>query len=104
MPEHPPGTRRAPELHARLCAAYAAMRPEYRPRTHLLADDGRARYVNRLIEEASPYLLQHAHNPVDWRPWWPETLAEAAALDRPVFLSVGYATCHWCHVMEEESF
>ena len=104
MPEHPPGAQRDPDLHARLEAAYDAKGPEHRPRTHLLAEGGRARYVNRLIEEASPYLLQHAHNPVDWRPWGPETLAEAAALDRPIFLSVGYATCHWCHVMEEESF
>ncbi len=104
MPEQPPGNRRQPELHARLEAAYAAMGPAHRPRTHLLGDGDRPRYVNRLIEEASPYLLQHAHNPVDWRPWGPEALAEAAALDRPVFLSVGYATCHWCHVMEEESF
>ena len=104
MTEHPPGTRRDPDLHARLEAAYAGKGPGYRPRTQLIGADGRARYVNRLIEEASPYLLQHAHNPVDWRPWGPETLAEAAALDRPIFLSIGYATCHWCHVMEEESF
>ncbi|MEM1159723.1 MAG: DUF255 domain-containing protein, partial [Pseudomonadota bacterium] len=69
-----------------------------------LKDGDAARYVNRLISEASPYLLQHAHNPVDWHPWSDETLAKAKALDRPVFLSVGYATCHWCHVMEEESF
>ena len=102
--EHPPGTGRTAALQARLEAAYAAKGADYRPRTHLIGGDGRARYVNRLIEEASPYLLQHAHNPVDWRPWGPETLAEAAALDRPIFLSVGYATCHWCHVMEEESF
>ncbi len=103
MAEHPPGGRRDAALHHRLEAAYAARGADYRPRTRQM-DGGRARYVNRLIEEASPYLLQHAHNPVDWRPWGPETLAEAAALDRPVFLSVGYATCHWCHVMEEESF
>ncbi|MBP1627463.1 MAG: Thymidylate kinase [Holophagaceae bacterium] len=59
---------------------------------------------NRLIESTSPYLLQHAHNPVDWRPWNPESLALARKLDRPIFLSVGYSACHWCHVMERESF
>ena len=99
----PPGTGRDPSVHARLEAAYAAKGEDYVPRTHLM-DGDKARYVNRLIEEASPYLVQHAHNPVDWRPWSDETLAEAAAQGKPIFLSVGYATCHWCHVMEEESF
>ena len=51
-----------------------------------------------------PYLLQHARNPIDWRPWGPEAFEEAARLDKPVFLSIGYTTCHWCHVMEHESF
>ena len=59
---------------------------------------------NRLVFEASPYLRQHARNPVDWWPWGDAAFAEAAKLDRPVFLSIGYATCHWCHVMEHESF
>ena len=59
---------------------------------------------NRLIHETSPYLLQHADNPVDWYPWGPEAFDQARRLDRPVFLSVGYSSCHWCHVMEEESF
>ena len=59
---------------------------------------------NRLAQELSPYLLQHAHNPVDWRPWGDEAFREAAARDCPVLLSVGYAACHWCHVMERESF
>ncbi|MGB5302903.1 MAG: DUF255 domain-containing protein, partial [Gemmatimonadota bacterium] len=59
---------------------------------------------NRLIHEKSPYLLQHAHNPVDWYPWGEEAFAVARELDRPIFLSIGYATCHWCHVMEHESF
>jgi uncharacterized protein len=59
---------------------------------------------NRLAGETSPYLLQHAHNPVDWYPWGSEALERAAASDRPIFLSVGYAACHWCHVMERESF
>ena len=62
------------------------------------------RHTNRLAGETSPYLLQHAHNPVDWRPWGSEALAVAAADDKPIFLSIGYAACHWCHVMERESF
>ncbi|HEY8179749.1 MAG TPA: thioredoxin domain-containing protein [Candidatus Limnocylindria bacterium] len=60
--------------------------------------------TNRLANETSPYLLQHAHNPVDWYPWGPEALARARDLDRPIFLSIGYSACHWCHVMERESF
>ena len=59
---------------------------------------------NRLAGETSPYLLQHAHNPVDWFPWGPDALARSKLLDRPIFLSIGYAACHWCHVMERESF
>lgn len=59
---------------------------------------------NRLAKEKSPYLLQHAHNPVDWYPWGDEAFAKAKAEDKPIFLSVGYSTCHWCHVMERESF
>jgi uncharacterized protein len=59
---------------------------------------------NRLAEETSPYLLQHKDNPVDWRPWGPEALAEAASEDKPILLSIGYSACHWCHVMERESF
>ncbi len=59
---------------------------------------------NRLAGETSPYLLQHADNPVDWFPWGPDALARARLLDRPIFLSIGYAACHWCHVMERESF
>ncbi len=59
---------------------------------------------NRLAGETSPYLLQHAHNPVDWYPWGPEALDRARAEDKPIFLSIGYAACHWCHVMERESF
>ena len=59
---------------------------------------------NRLANETSPYLLQHAHNPVDWYPWGPEALERAKREDKPIFLSIGYAACHWCHVMERESF
>ncbi len=62
------------------------------------------KYTNRLADEPSPYLLQHAHNPVDWYPWGGEAFARAKAEDKPVFLSIGYSTCHWCHVMERESF
>jgi uncharacterized protein YyaL (SSP411 family) len=62
------------------------------------------RFTNRLAGETSPYLLQHAHNPVDWWPWGPEALTRAKLADRPIFLSIGYAACHWCHVMERESF
>jgi uncharacterized protein YyaL (SSP411 family) len=59
---------------------------------------------NRLIHEKSPYLLQHAYNPVDWYPWGEEAFGKARREDKPVFLSIGYSTCHWCHVMEKESF
>lgn len=60
--------------------------------------------ANRLIDEKSPYLLQHAYNPVDWYPWSEEAFEKARAEDKPIFLSIGYSTCHWCHVMERESF
>jgi uncharacterized protein YyaL (SSP411 family) len=89
------------DLLARLERAVAA-RTRYRTR-HLRAD-GSPIFTNRLALETSPYLLQHAHNPVNWQPWGPDAFAEAKAADKPLFLSVGYATCHWCHVMEEESF
>ena len=77
--------------------------PAYVPRTHHLI--GKApKYTNRLILQSSPYLLQHAHNPVNWYPWGDEAFEEARRTGRPVFLSIGYSTCHWCHVMEGESF
>src|SRR4026208_753210 len=60
--------------------------------------------ANRLAKESSPYLLLHAHNPVDWYPRGEEAIAKARAEDKPIFLSVGYSTCYWCHVMERESF
>ncbi len=62
------------------------------------------KYTNQLIHETSPYLLQHAHNPVNWYPWGEEALQLARKLDRPIFLSIGYSACHWCHVMAHESF
>jgi uncharacterized protein YyaL (SSP411 family) len=62
------------------------------------------RFTNNLINETSPYLLQHAHNPVDWYPWGPEALSRSRSEDKPILLSIGYSACHWCHVMEHESF
>jgi uncharacterized protein YyaL (SSP411 family) len=62
------------------------------------------KHTNRLINETSPYLLQHAHNPVDWYPWGEEALVKARVEDKPILLSIGYSACHWCHVMERESF
>lgn len=76
----------------------------WEPRTRHLDPAGRPRFTNALIETGSPYLRQHAHNPVSWFPWGPEALELARRTGRPIFLSIGYATCHWCHVMEEESF
>ena len=78
--------------------------PDYKPRTRHLGPDGWAKYTNRLFLETSPYLLQHAHNPVDWHPWGDEAFELARERDCPVLLSVGYSTCHGCHVMEEASF
>ncbi len=63
-----------------------------------------SQHTNRLVREKSPYLLQHAHNPVDWYPWGEEAFTRAKAENKPIFLSIGYSTCHWCHVMERESF
>ncbi len=92
------------DLAAELRAAVVAKGPEYKARTRHLIDGGWPRYTNRLILERSPYLLQHAHNPVDWHPWGDEAFERARKEGKPVLLSVGYSTCHWCHVMEEESF
>ena len=61
-------------------------------------------YTNALVNESSPYLLQHAHNPVNWHPWNEEALTKAKAENKPIIISIGYAACHWCHVMEHESF
>jgi len=97
----------SPTLSAELAAALGRRQAApggYRPRTHHLVGVDTPKYTNRLILESSPYLLQHAHNPVDWRAWGDEAFEEARRLGRPVFLSIGYATCHWCHVMEAESF
>src|SRR6185295_20227146 len=102
--EPPPGAAPpSPEMARRLDTALARRGPDYRPHTRHLLPDGSPRWCNRLLLESSPYLLQHAHNPVDWYPWGNEAFARAAAENKPVLLSVGYSTCHWCHVMEEES-
>lgn len=103
-----PSSRRAIALVPLLFLMNARSAPNRQPlpaaeEIAKLPEDGGAEF-NRLIFEKSPYLLQHARNPVDWRPWGEAAFAEAKRLDRPVFLSIGYATCHWCHVMEHESF
>ena len=101
----PPGSQPFPaDLLQRLNEAIVRRNPAHLPRTHHLDSEGRPLFINRLALETSPYLLQHAHNPVNWFPWSDEAFAEARRLGRPVFLSIGYSTCHWCHVMEAESF
>lgn len=72
--------------------------------TRHLGPDGKPKFVNRLAQEASPYLRRHGHNPVDWYPWGDDAFKVAKAMHRPILLSIGYSTCHWCHVMAEESF
>ena len=80
-------------------------KPDARPKDAPAAPQAAGhKHTNRLAREKSPYLLQHAHNPVDWFPWGDEAFAKAKKENKPVFLSVGYSTCHWCHVMERESF
>ncbi len=92
------------DLQRRLEQAFESQQGDYVPRTHHLEKDGSPRFTNRLILESSPYLLQHAHNPVNWYPWSEEAFERAKRENKPVFLSIGYSTCHWCHVMERESF
>jgi uncharacterized protein YyaL (SSP411 family) len=94
----------ATALQQRLRQALQAKDSTYRPRTRHVNPDGSPRFTNRLLLEASPYLLQHAHNPVNWYPWSDEAFTLARQEKKPVLLSIGYSTCHWCHVMEEESF
>ena len=100
----PPGAVYSPELRKQIDAGLQAQGRDYQPRTRHLQPDGSPKYTNRLILEDSPYLMQHAHNPVDWYPWGPEAFARAQRENKPIFLSIGYSTCHWCHVMEHESF
>ncbi len=92
------------ELTEKFEAMKAQRGDTYKPRTKHLDESGWAQYTNRLFLESSPYLLQHAHNPVNWYPWGDEAFETAKQKGLPVLLSVGYSTCHWCHVMEEESF
>jgi len=99
----PSATAYSPALRDDIEAALARRPADEVPRTRH-RDGARAHFTNRLILETSPYLRQHAHNPVNWYPWGPEAFDESRRSGRPVFLSVGYSTCHWCHVMEEESF
>ena len=84
--------------------AVVAKGPSYRPHTRNLGADGHATYTNRLIRETSPYLLQHAHNPMNWYAWGDEPFARARREHKLVLVSIGYSTCHWCHVMEDDSF
>ena len=100
----PGGMMREAALAAQLSKALTEKGEEYEPRTHHKDEAGRPKYSNRLLLETSPYLLQHAHNPVDWFPWGDEAFEMAKKLGRPVLISIGYSTCHWCHVMERESF
>ncbi len=89
------------------CVRFALIASLILPCLGLAGDDppkSAARPANRLARETSPYLLLHAHNPVDWYPWGPEAFARAKAENKPIFLSVGYSSCYWCHVMERESF
>ena len=92
------------ELEKRLRNEEIRKHGSYEKRTEHLRPDGYGVFVNRLIEQDSPYLLQHAHNPVNWYPWGDEAFREAVAQQKAIFLSIGYSTCHWCHVMEVESF
>jgi uncharacterized protein YyaL (SSP411 family) len=101
LPGAPPFT---PELRERLANSLASRAADDPPRTRNRRKDDSPLYSNRLLLEANPYLRQHAHNPVNWYPWGEEAFEEARRLDRPVLVSIGYSTCHWCHVMEEESF
>ncbi len=100
----PPGVVYTSQLRQQLDTGLQELGTSYQPRTEHFHEDGRPKFINRLILEDSPYLRQHAHNPVDWRPWGAEAFEVARREGKPVFLSIGYSTCHWCHVMERESF
>ncbi len=105
VPQALPGAERfSAELRGTLDAELKARGADYVPRTEHRKPGGAPIYTNRLLLEPSPYLQQHAHNPVNWYPWGDDAFADAQRLKRPVLVSIGYSTCHWCHVMEEESF
>ena len=88
------------------CGAPLAEKPEPKAMNNETKDTSHdaPKHTNRLVGEKSPYLLQHAHNPVNWHPWGDQAFEKAKKEDKPIFLSIGYSTCHWCHVMEKESF
>ena len=92
------------DIHNKFYEAYLAKSSDYKVHTQHLNVDGTPKFINHLILESSPYLLQHAHNPVNWHTWDADTLNKAKRENKLIFLSIGYATCHWCHVMEKESF
>jgi hypothetical protein len=92
------------DLQQQLRHGWAAIAPHGKPRTMHFNPDGSPQYINRLVFAASPYLQQHAFNPVNWYPWGEEAFAAARRENKPIFLSIGYSTCHWCHVMERECF
>lgn len=100
----PTGISYTETLKAQLARALQGKGSNYAPRTEHLHPNGTPVYTNRLILESSPYLIQHAHNPVNWYSWGKAAFAEAKRQNKVVFLSIGYSTCHWCHVMEKESF
>ncbi len=97
-------TKASQSLEQQLRKVEVAKGGSYEKRTEHINEEGNTVFINRLILEDSPYLLQHAHNPVNWYAWGSEAFEVAAAENKPVFLSIGYSTCHWCHVMEVESF
>ena len=92
------------KLESRLRRVEQEKEGGYDKRTEHIDSNGESIFINRLVLEDSPYLLQHAHNPVNWFPWGSEAFATAKNENKPIFLSIGYSTCHWCHVMEVESF
>lgn len=92
------------QLNQRLQEKLISLGNQYTPRTKHLSSEGGPKFTNRLMLESSPYLQQHAHNPVNWYSWSEEAFHAARGQNKPIFLSIGYSTCHWCHVMEEESF
>jgi uncharacterized protein YyaL (SSP411 family) len=103
-PDLPGVARPNDALVAHLRSALETKPAGYEPRTEHHEANGAPTYTNRLVLETSPYLLQHAHNPVNWHPWGDDAFERARRENKPVLLSIGYSTCHWCHVMERESF
>ncbi|HVM96709.1 MAG TPA: thioredoxin domain-containing protein, partial [Candidatus Acidoferrales bacterium] len=94
----------APALQDQLRTAARAQAASSQPHTSHFNADGSPKYINRLVLSQSPYLQQHAFNPVNWYPWGDEAFAAAKRENKPIFLSIGYSTCHWCHVMARECF